>query len=184
MSNNITLSHLRECLNYEEETGGLFWAVRPRSHFCSDVVHARVNTLRAGKAAGTIDRFGYVCIAIDGSLYKAHRLAYFLSTGAMPDGDIDHINGVKCDNRMCNIRSVSKLENMRNSCMPSSNTSGVVGVSLAKGGGRWRAYISIRGKYKSLGSFIRIEDAAAARKDAEKLYGFHKNHGRAGNAEM
>lgn len=91
---------------------------------------------------------------------------------------IDHINGVKSDNRISNLRDVPHDENQRNRCAPKCNSSGVVGVCRDKETGKWQSYISRDGERFNLGRFNDSDAAVAARKSAERLYGFHENHGR------
>jgi hypothetical protein len=72
--------------------------------------------MKAGSTAGSVKRNGYVAIKIDGVLYKAHRLAWYLGTGVWPapEIEIDHINRVKGDNRLCNLRLVTRIGNQAN----------------------------------------------------------------------
>ena len=128
---------------------------------------------RKGQEAGTFCEDGYRYIRVDRKKYLAHRIAWKLLYGEDPE-EIDHINGNRSDNRITNLRSVSRLENMRNRKRASHNTSGVTGVCWYKNRSKWRAYIS----EELLGDFDKFEDAVAARKQAEKEYGYHPNHGR------
>ena len=91
---------------------------------------------------------------------------------------IDHINGIRNDNRPENLRSVSISENNKNVSKSTRNTSGVVEVYYYANIGKWRADIKYDNKYKHLGCFDKFEDAVLARKKAEIEYGFHENHGR------
>ena len=98
--------------------------------------------------------------------------------GDWPADQIDHINGVRSDNRIENLRAVDQLTNSRNMRRPSDNMSGVVGVWWDKKNWRWVASISVNDKDISL---CRTKDFATAvyeRKLAEKKYNFHPNHGR------
>lgn len=127
-----------------------------------------------GREAGTFCKdIGYRKVHFDGQIYYTHRLIWKLLYGEDPL-EIDHINGNRSDNRITNLRSVSRLENMRNAKRRSSNASGVTGVFWLKDRSKWRAYIS----KKTLGEFNKFEDAVAVRKQAEKEYGYHPNHGR------
>jgi hypothetical protein len=99
-------------------------------------------------------------------------------TGETVFGEIDHINGDPSDNRFCNLRVATHYQNMVNRKKPTSNTSGVMGVTWHAQTGKWRAYITIDSKQKSLGLHACISDAIAARKKAAAENGFHKNHGR------
>jgi hypothetical protein len=128
---------------------------------------------RAGQEAGTFCEDGYRYIRVDRKQYLAHRIIWKLLYGEDPE-EIDHINGNRSDNRITNLRSVSRLENMRNRKRASDNTSGVTGVFWYKARSKWRATIS----QKILGNFNKFEDAVAARKQAEKELGYHPNHGR------
>jgi hypothetical protein len=99
-------------------------------------------------------------------------------TGDFPEDQIDHINGVRSDNRWCNLRAVSRQENAKNKRTPSDNSSGVIGVCWDRREKKWRAEIQ-SGKVKhALGHFPEFSDAVAARKKAERDLEFHKNHGR------
>ena len=98
--------------------------------------------------------------------------------GEWPTDEIDHINGNRNDNRIKNLRQVSRQENSRNMAAPSSNTSGVVGVCFCNTRMMWMSYINLMGKMRHLGFFNSFNDAVAKRKAAERQFGFHKNHGR------
>jgi hypothetical protein len=121
----------------------------------------------------------YLELIFEGKKYQAHRVAWLLQTGSWPKGFIDHINGVRDDNRIENLRDVSSRENQMNSKMNSRNTSGVVGVVWRWKTKTWEASIKVFGKRIHLGNYADISHAAAARKSAEKEHGFHPNHGRA-----
>lgn len=100
-----------------------------------------------------------------------------LATGAWPKGNIDHINGVKTDNSLGNLRDVSTSENARNAKRAVTNTSGVTGVCWDAGAGKWRASIKLNNKLKYLGVFEDLQAASAARAEANKRYGFSARHG-------
>lgn len=98
--------------------------------------------------------------------------------GKIPEGmEIDHINHITDDNRIENLRLVTRKDNCKNVSMSKSNKSGVVGVSWCKRTCKWFASIRVDRKEKFLGRYDKIDDAAAARKAAELKYNFHKNHG-------
>lgn len=96
---------------------------------------------------------------------------------------IDHINGDKEDNRLINLRECDHRTNGRNCKRSVKNTSGITGVRMDKRIQKWVAEIKIDGTGRHLGSFDTIEEAAAARKGAEKVSGFHANHGRTENEQ-
>jgi len=101
-----------------------------------------------------------------------------MATGAWPPDQIDHVNGVRTDNRIENLRSVTHAENGRNQAIPRNNTSGVMGVARRTRGKKWHAQIKVGGKQIHLGSFDDKDEAIAARAAADIEHGFHENHGR------
>lgn len=92
--------------------------------------------------------------------------------------EIDHINSIRNDNRIENLRLVTRVENCRNQKQQCNNKSGVTGVSWHKASGKWLAFIHKKEKKIYLGCFERLEDAAVERRLAEKRLGFHDLHGR------
>jgi len=103
-------------------------------------------------------------------------LIWAMVNGEWPDGEIDHINGDRSDNRISNLRVVTHRENAMNRSRRSDNASGVTGVH--KCGSKWRATIKTSDGYKCLGLHSTIEDAARVRYLAERAHGYHANHGR------
>ena len=100
----LTQQYLREALDYDPETGLFTWREdRPWFHF-KNIGAWRTWTARyAGKAAGMTDYHGYIVIKTSGKGNKAHRIAWLYVHGQMPN-QIDHINGIKHDNRIENQR--------------------------------------------------------------------------------
>jgi hypothetical protein len=101
-----------------------------------------------------------------------------MSKGCWPENDIDHINGDRSDNRIENMRAVTRQENLKNTKRRCDNASGVIGVYQRKDTGRWCSYVNSNGKRINLGCFNNKTDAIAVRKAAETEHGFHSNHGR------
>ena len=179
-------------LSYEEvarlmradfETGKLYWKERSLDDFKVGV-QSRVQTCKAwnskfaGNAAFTTHTSGgYLHGTIHNVKYKAHRVIWLLHTGEWPPQQIDHINGIKDDNRIMNLRAVSKFENGRNQRMPWNNTSGTVGVKWHKGQEQWVAFIHSNNQRIILGNFDDKENAILARRKAEVANGYHPNHG-------
>lgn len=129
------------------------------------------------KEAGTIHENGYVFVQVFSQTMKAHRLAFLYMTGEHPEF-VDHINGGRSDNRWINLRDVSRNENAKNRCIGSNNTSGALGVTWFSQTRQWRARINVNGVRYSLGLFDTFDDAVTARTGAQKLLGYHDNHGR------
>lgn len=176
---------LRQLLRYEPDTGQLFWLPRSEALF-KDSPRGRKhdaiswNARFAGKMAGTICSGGYLKVSVFNCRHGAHRLAWMLHYGVRPAGVIDHINGRTDDNRIANLRDVTQVENSRNACLASNNTSGVNGVSWSRQKGKWAAYISHDGRQVHLGLFQTKAGALAARAAADATCMYHPNHGRSG----
>lgn len=168
---------LHKALIYEPDTGRLVWRERSRDMCPSDAHQMTWNKRFAGKEAGCHSYKG-VCFHFLGRLLKAHRVAWYLHYGVQPSGQIDHINGNPCDNRLINLRDVTRAENQRNMKRRSNNRSGSLGVSWDTRRKKWYASIRAEGKTKSLGRHDTLEAAINARKQADAIYGYHANHGR------
>ena len=152
--------------NFDYVDGELFWK------------HAR-RGVSTSKPAGSIYANGYVVITLYGDRYLAHRIVWEMFNGAIDDGmEIDHIDHDTTNNKLSNLRLVSKKVNSQNKSLYKSNQSGVSGVCWHKDAKKWNAYIKIEGKRKSLGYYPDINDAIKARKEAEIEFCFHKNHGK------
>lgn len=174
---------LRKLLSYKPDTGRLFWKERSADMFTdgkqtAEHICANWNSRFAGKEAFTTDNgYGYRTGSIFDCTYMAHRVIWAMIHDECPD-TIDHINGVRDDNRIENLRSVSLAENLKNQKRYSRNTSGVCGVYWHKRDNKWDAQIRVGGKLMHLGLFTDFDEAVAARKKAEVEHGFHQNHGR------
>lgn len=163
--------HLRQRLRYEPDTGRLIWIYNEK-------MSTRWNSRWSDVPAGRISMCGYSQISIYGTRYPAHRIIWAMNYGAWPTDEIDHIDGDRLNNRLENLRNVSRTENARNMALRVDSTSGATGVCWDKNRTKWTAQIRINGIRINLGRFALFEDALAARKSAEKAFGFHANHGR------
>jgi len=172
------IEELRNLLRYDPETGKLFWLPRDASLFKTERSYKTWNARFANKPAGGLNNEGYVLIKLSGRMFRAHRVAWAIHHGAWPADHLDHINGDRVDNRMVNLREATNRENNKNQKLRCDNTSGVVGVYWDKRSAKWWARIKVDRKSIHLGYFDSIEDAAAARAEAEIKYDFHENHGR------
>lgn len=172
---------LLRILDYDESGGLLFWRSRGPDLIPGLCARRSWNAKNAGKEAlAHINQEGYKCGTLFGKGVLAHRIIWLRAHGIC-DGEIDHIDGDKTNNRLSNLRIVSAQENQRNKPMPVCNTSGIVGVGFHKRTGRWSARIGAGNNRIWLGLFQEFDAAVKARKDAEHQYGYHPNHGRAIN---
>jgi len=163
--------YLRKILDYNPETGALTWKHR-------EDVPRQWNTRYAGLPAFTkIDKNGYCMGELGGKSYSSHRIIWKYVYGFDPE-QIDHINGRPADNRIENLRSVTIEENNRNMRRRHDNKSGVSGVHWERRKSKWCARIKVAKKWKFLGYFSCLNEAAAVRKRAERERGYHPNHGR------
>ena len=161
----IEQDKLRHLLQYTED-GKFVWK------------NPQTNRVKIGDVAGSVKRNGYRHVQIDNTCHLEHRLVWIYFYGCLPDNDIDHINGIRDDNRVENLRAATRTENMRNSKRRKDNITGVVGVYRDHKRDKWYSTIRLSGKNKFLGYFDCKLAATIVRKCAEKEYGYHKNHGR------
>lgn len=150
----INQKELKRLFNYDADTG----------HFIRIIKTS--NCVNIGDIAGTI-RNGYVIISIDRKNYRAHRLAWLYMTGKWPDLDIDHINGIRNDNKFINLRNVSRSINIQNmKSAKSQSKTGVLGVFYD--GNKFKSQIGIDGKTIYLGCFKTQELAHQAYLSAKR----------------
>lgn len=163
---DIEIDLLRHLFSFDPETGSLKWK-NPRSP-----------RVKPGAEAGRIGDQGYVTVGICGRFYRGHRVGFAIHFGRWPNGMLDHINGVRSDNRISNLRECTNAQNLRNAKRSSANTSGVKGVYFDKASMKWRALIRVDGKKVYLGYFATKEEAGCAyRKAATEHFGEFANHG-------
>lgn len=153
-----------ELLSYDPETGLLRWKM------------AR-GRCAAGAIAGYDTGRGYIGVRVNKVCHFAHRIAFLLMVGRFPDF-VDHINGVRSDNRWVNLREVDRSGNGRNMRLPRTNKSGQMGVFWNSGKSKWTARIKVNQRSTHLGHFDNFDEAVSVRKAAERRLGFHANHGR------
>lgn len=148
-SRGLTAEALNELLAYDPETGHFLWRkARGRS---------RENGI-AGSMMGP-----YWCINIKGRHYLAHRVAWLAHYGVYPAGEIDHINQIKTDNRIANLRIVSRSFNAHNmSQAHKGSSSGLRGAYFHKKHKYWSSHFMVNGVIKNLGVFPSKEAAHAA----------------------
>jgi hypothetical protein len=138
----LTQEELKQHLSYDPETG-IF--IRLKSGWST----------RVGKPAGTYDTKGHLQAKINGRLHLLHRLAWLYVHGEWPALQIDHINGVKDDNRIANLRLATARQNSQNRRRAQSDnkSSGLLGVSFDRRMGKYFGQIINRGSRKFLGYF-------------------------------
>ena len=151
----LTQERLKELLYYDEKTG----------------VFTRKTTVGrylAGSVSGAKQNKGYIQITVDGANYLSHRLAWLYVYGNFPINQIDHINRIKIDNRIKNLRDVDASTNHHNIGIRSHNISGITGVVRDSRSKKWVAQIIYRNKRYYIGSFDNIELAGIKRKKKEQ----------------
>lgn len=147
----IDAEKLKRLLAYSSESGEFTW-------------------LKTSKKAGNSHHTGYSYIKIGGKLYSAHRLAWLYMFGESPRQDLDHINKVRSDNRICNLRLASRVENNRNRGLNSNSKTGFKGVTLHRLTGRFQASASVAGRKKYIGLYDTPEEASKAYQEFAKVH--------------
>jgi hypothetical protein len=159
----LTQARLKELLHYNPKTGLFTWRV---------ISGRKYGRAKPGKAILSASRGGYVQIKIDFHNYSGQRLAFLYATGRWPLGEIDHINGVRSDNRLSNLRDVSHKINCQNRRKADKrNRFGLLGVSMGKSG-RFEANLTlgIKGMRSYIGRFDTAEEAHAAYLERKRKY--------------
>lgn len=149
---------LRRFVSYDPDTGAI---TRIASHFKSYI----------GKQTGTKDSQGYLATKVNGKFYRCHRLAWALFYGKWPDGEVDHFDGDKANNRITNLRDIEHKHNSHNQMRPQGNNP-YIGAYWSERTQKWRAAIKKDGKINCLGSFLTAEEAHKAYLEAKK----HMHH--------
>lgn len=160
----VTYDVADKALHYDPVTGILTWKVYRNPMAVKDQV------------AGYLGNQGYLVIRLLGKDYQAHRLAWLLHYGHWPIEQLDHINHVRTDNRICNLREVTQSANLKNKSKSKANSSNHTGV-YKTAVGNWIARICVDRRQINLGTFKSLEEAVAAREAANKQHLFHQNHG-------
>lgn len=157
-TDRITPARAAELFAYDPDTGILRWKVRA------------ARCVQVGDIAGALKQDGYICVSVNRMEYRAHHLAWALSYGEWAPM-IDHINGIKNDNRISNLRLTDVAHNTQNQrrAHKSNLSSGILGVHFLKRTGRWRATICTDGKNRYLGYFATAEEASAVYVAAKRL---------------
>lgn len=156
-SNSISAERARELFDYDPASGHLFWKA------------CRNTKIRPGSRAGSVASNGYVVVKMKRKYYQGHRLAWLIATGEHPHGWIDHINGDRQDNRLCNLRCATPEVNAQNRRKaPNTSNTGLLGAQLSRTPGKWAACIHVNGKKRHLGRFDSPEAAHEAYINAKR----------------
>lgn len=143
------LNELKTKLAYDPETGEFKWLT-------SD------GRGRSKTGVGTISNSGYRIIYLGGRRHCAHRLAWLYVHGVLPEAEIDHINRIRHDNRIVNLRTATRKQNSENVPPHADGTYGMRGVYWHARATKWMAQICHNGKQRYLGLFVSAEEAKAA----------------------
>jgi len=136
-------------LNYEKETGLFRWKIK-------------AGRQAIGSVAGSKHSHGYISISINKKRYFAHRLAFLCMTGRFPENVVDHINGIKDDNRWCNLIACTQSKNMENrKCHQINSKTKLIGSSKHKSG-KFIAQITRNKVHKYIGIYETAEQAHKA----------------------
>ncbi|MGP9791186.1 HNH endonuclease [Roseinatronobacter sp. NSM] len=156
----LTAETLRLLLQYDPSTGLFTWR------------NPRARNVKRGDIAGSLTDRGYIKISVLGKRYCAHRLAFLWMTGQEPQDQVDHINGIRSDNRWENLRPATASQNQRNRGIQRNNTSGYPGVTYDKARKQYAAQIKTGGRLRKIGRFSTARKAHEARESLAKvLYG-------------
>ena len=162
----LTQSELKSQLNYDSETGIFTWKI------------SKSGIKNINQIAGNVDIYGYHRIKINQKIYKAHRLAWLYIYGEMPKNKIDHINRIKNDNRICNLREATISQNGFNQNLNKRNTSGFRNVSWNKRNKKWIVALRCNKKQIFIGTFDDVDLANQAAIKARNIYfGVFSNDG-------
>lgn len=143
---SININELKRCVNYNPDNG-LFTNLINRGKS------------KKGKIIGHINLRGYVQIRLNMKMYWAHRLAWFYTYEVWPTNLIDHINNIKSDNRILNLREATMSQNKMAQGITKGNKSGYKGVFFMKNTGKWKATCTINNKSNYIGTYDTPKEA-------------------------
>lgn len=157
----LTFKRANDLLSFDGDTGVLRWRRRATR----------------GAVAGCLAPDGYVKVKVDQRQYQAHRVGWLLATGSWPDGELDHADGDRSNNKLSNLRPATSAENKFNTGARRNNKCGLKGVCFSRG--KWRADIRRQGAKSFLGYFPTAAEAAGAYANAAVSahgdFAFHKS---------
>ena len=147
------VEELHRLFRYDRETGKLYWKI------------STTNSIKVGDEAGCLNSRGYICVMIQSKSYLVHRIIYKMCHKVEPPTYLDHINQIKTDNRLENLREIDNGHNVRRS----ANGKGVYAEAGRKK--KYRAMLQINGKEHHIGRFYTYEEAR------QKVVDFEKENG-------
>lgn len=161
----------RSLFSYEKESGNLIWA-------------AKHNRVVAGDVAGYKAKDGYIRILVKRKSYLAHRIVWIFCNGDIGDFDVDHINGDRSDNRICNLRLATRYENNQNRRVNKNSSSGIKGVGFDERKQKWIARCCVFGVRVYVGAFSdKLTAEAAIKEFRERKHKSFTNHGHGATGE-
>lgn len=160
----VPINILHELLRYDSESGHLYWKTN-------------LGRCQSSRPAGHLAKNGYWVIRINNTLYKSHRVIFAMVHKRWPKLYVDHVDGNRSNNRVCNLREATRSQNMHNVKLRCDNKTGVKGIAWEADRNKYVAYVSIRGCIKFKKRFSSLESAISARrKAAKKLHGEFVRH--------
>lgn len=160
--NPAKIAYFKSILSYDENTGAFTWLEDRGGH---------AGRAGCGATAGTMQD-GYILIGIDGTVYRAHILAWWFMTGtSVPPGkELDHRDRNRSNNRWLNLCLKNRSRNNHNANPSKRNKSGVRGISWSNQANKWDARIRVNNKIICLGTYSEFAEAVSVRIKAEKQY--------------
>ena len=147
----LTQEYLKDHFYYNKKTGV----------FVKKIYFDKRGRKRGGKEHGSLCENGYIILMINYKRYLSHRLAWFYVKGEWPENEIDHINGIRSDNRFCNLREASRSQNQQNrkKAQLNNKSTGIIGTYVERATGKFYSSITLNRKQKRLGTFNTVEQA-------------------------
>lgn len=146
---------IKDILRYEN--GKLYWIKR------------KSNRVKIGDEAGSIDSHGYTQLKIDGKSRLAHQIIWLMFNDKLPE-QLDHINRIRTDNRIENLRPATNMTNQHNAGIRKDNTSGYTGITFKKSTGQWNVRIQTAGERYNIGTYDDLTNAIDAHNIAKGKY--------------
>ena len=163
----LTQDLIAKVLKYDALSGTLIWISN---------LHSK-RAIPNSRAGSLVKSTGYRNISLFGRTYLEHQLIWFICNGVWPSGQIDHINQIRDDNRIVNLRDVSKADNARNRSRNPNSKLGEHGIWYNMRTRKYVAEITLNGKKVYQKSFDDVEQAITERRAKSLELGFHTNHG-------